>query len=249
MSQPLIVDCVFDLIVRLTAGKPPARHLDVGAGWGDLIKRLREQFPKIQCSGVDYNPSHFPIPDVPIAHADFNYGRLPCEDASFDLVTCTEVFEHLENFRHAVREAARVIRPGGLFVVSTPNVLTMKSRWAFFTRGFFTYFDPLLLKEDPRLYPGQRHISPIPFFFLAHALVDSGFENVEPHADKAQKSSVFWAGLLGPFLRLMTRLSYRRRSRRFGVAPDEMEHLAALNNSWPVLTGRTLIVTGRRRSA
>jgi SAM-dependent methyltransferase len=249
MSVPLIIDCVFNVIVRLTDGNPPARYLDMGAGWGDLIKRLREKFPKLQCSGVDYNPSHFPLPDVPIAHADFSYGKLPCEDASFDLVTCTEVFEHLENFRHAVREAARVIRPRGLFVVSTPNVLSMKARWVYFTRGFFTYFDPLPLKEDPRLYPGARHISPIPFFYVAHAMRDAGFENILPHADKPQKSSVFWAGLLRPFLQLANRMSRRRRNRRFGCAPDEMEQLAELNNSWPVLTGRTLIVSARRRPA
>jgi len=246
MSVPLIVDCVFHVIVRLTEGSSPTRYLDMGAGWGDLIKRLREKFPQLQCSGVDYNPSHFPLPDVPIAHADFSYGKLPSEDASFDLVTCTEVFEHLENFRHAIREAARVTKPGGLFVVSTPNVLSMKSRWVFFTRGFFTYFDPLLLKEDPRLYPGQRHISPLPFFYIAHALRDSGFESIEPHADKSQKSSAFWATLLGPFLRLANRMSRRRRRRRFGCAPEEMEQLGDLNNSWPVLTGRTLIVSARR---
>ena len=54
-------------------------------------------------------------------HADFNIDQLPFPEGKFDLVTCTEVFEHLENYRHALREAARVLKPGGLLVVSTPE--------------------------------------------------------------------------------------------------------------------------------
>lgn len=242
----MIVDAVADIVRRRVPSDRSLRHLDIGAGWGDLIKRLRKSHPGIQSFGVDYNPSHFDLTDVPIAHADLNVERLPYDDRSFDLVTCTEVIEHLENFRWVVREAARVARPGGLFVGSTPNVLSIKSRWAYFTRGFFTYFDPLPLKDDPGLYPGQRHLTPVPFFYFGHALLDSGFEGVEPHADKSQRSSAFWAVVLLPLLKLVATGARRRRIRHSGARLDSIEEMAERNNSWPVLTGRTLIVTARR---
>jgi len=247
VSKPLIVDYVADKVVELAQDLRPTEHLDMGAGWGHLIERLRVRLPQLKSCALDYNPSHFPLPDVPIAHVDFNRDRIPHADQRFDLVTCTEVFEHLENYRHAVREAARVLQPGGVFVVSTPNVLTAKSRWAFLTRGFFTFFDPLPLKEDPNFYPGQRHITPIPFFYLAHALYDFGFEEIQPHSDRTQRSSSIWAALLWPLLHFCVWNSLRRRRRRYAHLPEEVESLAALNNSWTVLTGRTIIISARKK--
>ncbi|MBL9138894.1 MAG: class I SAM-dependent methyltransferase [Verrucomicrobiales bacterium] len=244
----MIVDYVAGLVRRLVPATGPLKHLDLGAGWGDLIRRLREHHPQIRSWGVDYNPSHFGVPDVEVKHADFSVDRLAYDDATFDLVTCTEVVEHLENFRHAMREAARVLKPGGWMVVSTPNVLSLKSRWAYFTRGFFTYFDPLPSKDDPRMYPGQRHITPLPFFYLAHALHDAGFVDIAAHADKVQRSSAFWATILGPVLTLVAGSAHRRRIRHFGALNPELEKLAQWNNSWPVLTGRTLIVSAKRAS-
>jgi SAM-dependent methyltransferase len=243
---PLIVDHVFDLITRLVAGNPPQRHLETGAGRGELLERLRTQYPDLKSWGLDYNPSHSLLKDFPIAHCDFSQDRIPHDDGSFDLVTFTEVCEHLENFRHAVREAARVLAPGGLLVVSTPNVLSMKSRWAFLTRGFFSYFDPLPLKDDPRIYPGQRHITPIPFFYMGHALMDSGLVDIQPHSDKTQKSSSILAVISWPLLALAARRSRRRRPSRPGKLKPEIEKLVDHNNSWPVLTGRTLIVSARK---
>jgi SAM-dependent methyltransferase len=243
---PLIVDYVVR-IVREVAPRPPLRHLDMGTGPGDVIRRLRDQIPGIESFGVDYHPSHFSLDGVPIAHADLSAGRLPHDDASFDLVTCTEVFEHLENYRKAVREAARVLKPGGRFVVSTPNVLSMKSRCAFFVRGFWTYFDPLRLKEDPATYPEQRHITPVPFFHLAHAMLDAGFDEIRPHHDKAQKSSCLLAIVFYPLLSWAVGSARRSRTRRLGKHPENVERLAAQNNCWTILTGRTLIVTARRR--
>jgi ubiquinone/menaquinone biosynthesis C-methylase UbiE len=248
MSEPLIVDHVARIIRELPLPSP-VRHLDMGTGPGDMIRRLRAQIPRIESVAVDYHPSHFSVQGVPVAHADLSYGQLPHQDASFDLVTCTEVFEHLESYRHAVREAARVLKPSGWFVVSTPNVLSMKSRCTYFARGFMTYFDPLRLKEDPATYAEQRHITPVPFFYLAHAMIDAGFENIRPCQDKAQRSSVCLAMVFLPILRGFVLWSRRSRTRRLGKHPQIIESLAAQNNSWPVLTGRTLIVTARLAAA
>jgi SAM-dependent methyltransferase len=49
--------------------------------------------------------------------------ELPCGDGSFDLVTAFEVIEHLRGWKGLLTEAARVLAPGGQFIVSTPNRL------------------------------------------------------------------------------------------------------------------------------
>lgn len=46
---------------------------------------------------------------------------LPFEDESFDFVVSFQVIEHIANDRRFVEEVRRVLRPGGKFIVSTPN--------------------------------------------------------------------------------------------------------------------------------
>jgi 2-polyprenyl-3-methyl-5-hydroxy-6-metoxy-1,4-benzoquinol methylase len=47
--------------------------------------------------------------------------ELPFPDASFDLVVCFEVIEHIDERRAAIRELARVLRPDGTLLISSPN--------------------------------------------------------------------------------------------------------------------------------
>jgi ubiquinone/menaquinone biosynthesis C-methylase UbiE len=47
---------------------------------------------------------------------------LPFPDGSFDLVTCNMVVEHLPDPSRTFRELGRVLRPGGVLLVHTPNV-------------------------------------------------------------------------------------------------------------------------------
>ena len=62
--------------------------------------------------------------------------RLNYEDSFFDCVACVDGIEHVENPFHLLREFHRVLRPDGLFVVSTPNISAMRSRFRFFLSGF-----------------------------------------------------------------------------------------------------------------
>jgi SAM-dependent methyltransferase len=84
---------------------------------------------------------------------DVERDRFPFDDASFDLVTCCEVIEHLtENPVHLLAEVHRVLRPGGRLVVSTPNV-ARAGNIASLLRGRNVY-DPYHLGAPLR---GSRH--------------------------------------------------------------------------------------------
>lgn len=48
-------------------------------------------------------------------------GQLPFEKASFDVVLCSEVLEHIEDDESALREIARVTKPGGFVVITVPH--------------------------------------------------------------------------------------------------------------------------------
>jgi SAM-dependent methyltransferase len=56
--------------------------------------------------------------------------RLPFADATFDRVICSEVLEHLHDDRAAMRELARVLRPGGTMAVTVPRYGPELVNWA-----------------------------------------------------------------------------------------------------------------------
>lgn len=89
------------------------KALDVGARAGVQTAWLRSR--GYQVTPVDYEP----VTDECL-QVDANQ-RLPFEDASFDLVWCSEVIEHLQDPAFSLGELRRVTKPGGLLVLTTPN--------------------------------------------------------------------------------------------------------------------------------
>ncbi len=78
---------------------------------------------------------------------------IPFEKKSFDVVVCQEVIEHVENPWKIFRNAKELLKDDGLFIVSTPNVLSFQSKIMFFFTGYFKWFT----KRDL-----AYHINPIP---------------------------------------------------------------------------------------
>jgi SAM-dependent methyltransferase len=74
--------------------------------------------------------------------ADLNQS-LPYIVGTFDVVLSIEGIEHLEQPAVCVQEFARVLKPGGVLVLSTPNVNNVQSRLHFFLSGHFSGFKTL----------------------------------------------------------------------------------------------------------
>lgn len=126
-------------------------------------------------SACDFHVERFAVEWVPCKQVNLNLESLPYPDAEFDLVTFSEVIEHVENYRALLREAFRVTTSGGVLVLTTPNVLNVNSRVRYLVSGFANLFGPLPVRND-KLYSTGGHITPIPYFYLAHALLDAGFD-------------------------------------------------------------------------
>lgn len=92
----------------------PARLLDLGCHKGGLHKLLP---PEIDYFGIDMIAEGFPR----AVRADLNEAVLPFEDASFDILVCTAVLEHVFYPLELLQEMARVLTDEGEALVSVPN--------------------------------------------------------------------------------------------------------------------------------
>lgn len=110
--------------------KPTDRVLDLGAGAGELNSyALRGRVRQIV--GVDLDPRVVANPLLD-AGVPADIYRLPFQDATFDVVFAIYVLEHVDRPAQLAAEIQRVLRPGGVCLVLTPNLLhyvTMVSRF------------------------------------------------------------------------------------------------------------------------
>ncbi len=110
--------------IRSGASLAPAgsRLLDAGCGLSIWITpQLRDRYSMtgvdIQIDSIRACQQIYPACDY--RHADLY--RMPFPDGTFDVVVMREVIEHFKRPADAVREVVRLLKPGGYFVLTTPN--------------------------------------------------------------------------------------------------------------------------------
>jgi 2-polyprenyl-6-hydroxyphenyl methylase/3-demethylubiquinone-9 3-methyltransferase len=100
--------------------------LDIGCGGGVLT----EEFAEMGCraTGIDISPrsiqiarSHAMLSGLSIDYQVGTATSLSFENETFDVVSCCDVLEHIHDWRQVIAEAARVLKPGGLFFFDTIN--------------------------------------------------------------------------------------------------------------------------------
>ena len=174
---------------------PSARVLDLGAGQGALtLKLLQAGFSVEAC---DYFPENFRLEGITCQKADITT-QLPYESQSFDIVVAVEVTEHVTDHTRFFSEVFRILKPGGRFYATTPNILSVKSRFRFLSAGFFYSFQPL----DAGRRDGLQHVASLTADQYDYLGQLAGFTPVEIHTDKEQKSSRWLYYLLFPVWKL-----------------------------------------------
>jgi len=208
----------------------------VPAGAGALARRLAQMGFGVTCS--DINARDFSASELPFRRADLSQ-VLPFDDASFDYVTCVEGLEHLENPFQAIRELARVLRPGGALVLSMPNYLTIERRLKFLITGSFTKPVPadMLVEMGPESV-AMLHLSPAGYTQVKVMLDLAGLEVTGLHRDRVKVKQMLFLWPLVLLIRLYTRLWSRKARRRYLL--DDTAGPALLTG------GNTLIIQARK---
>src|SRR5262249_34662316 len=159
------------------------RLLDIPAGAGGESARLAQMGFRV--FSIDLFP---PLADTPATRwvrADCN-APLPFRTGAFDAVLSREGIEHFENQAGFMRECARVLRPGGRIVVTTPNVMHLSARLsAMLTgqrtmrRGLVNEVETLRARSGSRFYHGHAFL--IDYFRLRYMMRLAGFGEIEAH--------------------------------------------------------------------
>lgn len=218
-----------------------ARVLDAPCGEGEVALALAEEGFEVSCSdlsnflsdeanlraGAGFRPSDLNLP-------------LPWPDAAFDLITCIEGIEHLENPFAFIREARRLLAPGGILIVTTPNVVSLRSRVRYFFSSFYTQ-DPRPLNESAH-HP-LHHIGLRTFWEWRYALHTGGFVLREAACTHIKPISYFYA-IYAPWTWIYTRLAFRKEKDPAQRTRNK-EILAELSSA-PLLFGENLMLVAVR---
>jgi SAM-dependent methyltransferase len=141
---------------------PRGSALDVPSGQGAFSKELERLGYKVF------------LGDIARQNILYQNGRciqfdlekpFPFKERVFDYGVCIEGIEHIENPHHLVKEFSRLIRRNGYVIITTPNVMTVKSRLRFLFYSyldFFKYFGPLPSEAKYRNEEyDHQHVNPL----------------------------------------------------------------------------------------
>jgi len=130
VSQTDLIQKVADSAMQLLALKSGDRVLELGCGNGTFLPRLATAVGSSgQVLGVDHSQEFIELARRRVNSAGLDRVQLevadayqlPFEDASFDAAHCERVLMHLADPTAALRELARVVRPGGRIVAAEPD--------------------------------------------------------------------------------------------------------------------------------
>ena len=217
------------------------RLLDVPAGHGALAVRLQKLGYEV--SGCDLYPQIFDVKDIEIKAGDLD-ATLPYEDETFECVVCIEGLEHIENPANAIREFARLLKPGGILVVSVPNIMNIEERLKWLFTGYTSHFKPLsrqFLETVSRDYGGMEevalHVSAISYSEVRYLLERKGFALKSVHVDQKKKNTWLFLPIVA-MIRFAAR--FESKSKRLERWADE------LNSDEVLLGGNTLIFKAKK---
>ena len=211
--------------------------LDLPCGEGAFSKRMRDRGADIfsaDCLNI------IKIPNPQFSLVDMNE-RLPYPDATFDAVVCIDGIEHIERPFDFIKECRRITRPGGMLIISTPNLTALRSRWRYLLTGFHQGEKSPL---DESQYTPYHHLSLVSFPDLRYRLHANGFRVAAVRTNRVKLISWLYV-VLAPLAYLVTVLAFIKDDKAAHVREQNREVVKQLFTV-PVLFGETLIVKATR---
>lgn len=104
------------------ADEPAGKLLDVGCGGGRLLNRMKKRGWQVEGTDFDEQATNKVASRYGIKTHVGDLPQCGLPAATFDAITMSQAIEHLYDPKATLRECLRLLRPGGLLVMTTPNV-------------------------------------------------------------------------------------------------------------------------------
>lgn len=145
------------------------RILEVGCRAGNLTQYFRDGN---EVCGIDVDRNALKLFEERLGlegkWVDVDSEDLPYGDAEFDVVVFSEVMEHLRFPARALKEIARVLKPGGRVVGSVPNAFRLRNRWKFLRgkpfevdKSHLRSYSHLLVRKELKPFFEKIEIHPV----------------------------------------------------------------------------------------
>jgi SAM-dependent methyltransferase len=228
---------------------PNLKILDLSCGDARILSELAQYGGELHGTRFkegDYIIEGHPVdPKVTIINGVDLSRPLPFEDKSFDLVLMKEVLEHLPNHPSVIYEAGRILKPGGTFIASTPNMHRLHSRFHFFLTGAHKLkrrrIGWELSKEEVYAY----HYNPVDFPII-HSLLKYAGIKITSLPSTEIKSKHFWLLLLSPFILLASLLEYRKGGSRSSHSRESEKELRKWMTGPSINLSEQLVLVGKK---
>jgi 2-polyprenyl-3-methyl-5-hydroxy-6-metoxy-1,4-benzoquinol methylase len=156
--------------------KPGAQILDVGCGRGVVLRALAERGFEVHGTEISAEAVRGVDPRAEIRIAA-SLAEAEYEEKSFDQIIIWHVLEHLSDPARTLREAHRLLQPGGRLIVAVPNASSLQARWA--GANWFHLDLP-------------RHLYHFPLEALRRLMVASGFQIGPTHHFSLRQNPFGW---------------------------------------------------------
>ncbi|MFT6435889.1 MAG: ubiquinone/menaquinone biosynthesis C-methylase UbiE [Candidatus Azotimanducaceae bacterium] len=170
--------------------------LEPGCGRGEHLRIFSELGMDVHGIDVSHDAPGL-AKDLSISVCDLEMEALPYPDNNFDVIYSKSFLEHLKDPSNFLREAARVLKPGGL-------ILSMVPDWE---------------SQHQKFYDDYTHVSPFTVVSLRNIQLATGFDNVK--VSKFRQLPVVWqypalnylCAAIAPFVPVRTSIGFLRWSR------------------------------------
>lgn len=226
--------------INAFCGLPRGSVLDLGCGDGDYSKSLKDLGFTVTASDIDI--ARFRHKDK----IDFRYcditKEMPFADNTFDYVLLMEVIEHLRNPYAVLSEINRILKKSGSLIISTPNILSLKSRRRFLFEGTYEYFrePPLDQAKNCKEVIFNLHIVPYRYpeleylLFTNHLKVNKIFTSIYEGFD------------LVPLLLILFAQAWSKEKRSLKKGGIDYRRINKILLSKELLFGRHLIIKANK---
>lgn len=186
--------------------------LEIGSGAGAFIQHLKSELDN---NNINYNIEAADIEPHQIndknlgfkcnfldAQGEFNL------DKKYDIIISIELIEHIENPFHFIREISKNLSENGEVLLTSPNILSLRSRFRYLLTGCYDYFR----RPYNEHWLNMGHVNPINPLQLIYMLRKNGFSVKKITSNNSAFESLLLIPIV-PFIFLYSSVHYLLREK------------------------------------